>query len=138
MSLLKNIIAVGLGGALGSLFRYWINLNTVHTQFPFGTLLENLIGSLLLGILTGWLVNRQMKEWIKSGIGVGLCGGFTTMSTLAADTMMLYGTSSPFLFVTYIAISMFGGVFFALIGYISIVKWHEKKDKHERWTTNNE
>lgn len=112
------MLAVGIGGALGTLFRYFININTLQTLYPIGTIIENLIGSFLLGGLTGWLIHRHVKDWMKNGIGVGLCGGFTTMSTFAADTVYLYAHESVTSALVYVVISLFGGICLAMAGYI--------------------
>ncbi|WNF37915.1 CrcB family protein [Bacillaceae bacterium IKA-2] len=119
---LITFLAVGIGGGLGTLLRYLINIQTVAHLFPLGTLLENLIGSFLLGLLTGWIVHLKINEILKTGLGVGFCGGFTTMSTLAADVNSLI-ISEYWLFISfYLSTSIFGGVALAFIGYI----WAEK------------
>lgn len=115
----KNIIAIGIGAAIGTIGRYELNLLTLDTGYPFGTMIENLLGSLLLGFLTAWFIVFVPKTWVKTGLGVGLCGGFTTMSTLAADAMILFHTYTPFESAMYVFGSMFGGILFALIGYRS-------------------
>ncbi|UOQ87284.1 fluoride efflux transporter FluC [Gracilibacillus salinarum] len=111
----KNIAAIAVGAALGALGRYGINL-FVDSSFPLGTVIENLTGSLVLGFLTAFFLVKIPKEWLKAGLGVGLCGGFTTMSTFAADTVMLL-TDSLLKATLYICISSFGGVLLALGGY---------------------
>lgn len=114
--MIKNIIAVFIGGALGALLRYYINLGTITMIFPLGTLIENLLGSFLLGLLTGFLLKTTIKEWLKVGLGVGVCGGFTTMSTLAADANMLFLNGSLESFAIYIFTSFLGGSLLAAIG----------------------
>ncbi|OIJ20374.1 hypothetical protein BKP45_09970 [Anaerobacillus alkalidiazotrophicus] len=113
-----TFLAIGCGGAIGTVFRYTINIQTVSLLFPLGTLLENLVGSLLLGFLTGWIVNMKLSDIVKTGLGVGFCGGFTTMSTLAADIYSLFIHSSPFLVILYMGTSIFGGVALAFLGFI--------------------
>jgi fluoride exporter len=117
-NLFITILAVGLGGAFGTLMRYLINIQTIAFLFPLGTLLENLIGSLVLGFLTGWLVHMKVNEVLKTGLGVGFCGGFTTMSTVSADFFGLVVTSEGYLSLIYIGASIFGGVSLAFVGYI--------------------
>lgn len=113
-----TFLAIGIGGGLGSLLRYLINIQTVALLFPLGTLLENLLGSFLLGLLTGWVVHLKLNEILKTGLGVGFCGGFTTMSTLAADVNSLI-INEYWLFVSvYFGTSIFGGVALAFLGYI--------------------
>lgn len=117
------IMVIGLGGALGTLFRYLINAHLLFVDYPLGTVIENLIGSLLLGLLTGWVVFKKMKEWIRLSIGVGFCGGFTTMSTFAADTLYLQLHFNTFHTLLYILLSLFGGLLLAFIGFLLGMKW---------------
>lgn len=119
----KNLIAIGIGGALGTLCRYFINLQTLSTGLPIGTVIENLIGSMLLGLFTGWVLHRKPKEWVSAGIGVGFCGGFTTMSTLAADTISLNSQVSLTASMVYLIVSLFGGIFLAFGGLVLGAKW---------------
>ncbi|MDQ0339726.1 CrcB protein [Caldalkalibacillus uzonensis] len=125
-SYLINCLAVGIGGALGTLFRYLINISILGSPFPLATVIENIVGSFVLGGLTGWLVFKKIKEWLKTGLGVGLCGGFTTMSTLAADTVMVYQNMDMGWAFFYITLSLFGGIIFAGLGYLLGVKLGEQ------------
>jgi CrcB protein len=110
------LVFIFIGGVLGTLLRYAINLQTINLLFPLGTILENLLGSFLLGILTGWGAVKVLPGAWKEGMGVGFCGGFTTMSTLAADTVFIGGERSIISAAVYLIISLFGGVFLALAG----------------------
>ncbi|ERN54652.1 CrcB family protein [Alkalihalophilus marmarensis] len=115
--LTKNIIAISIGGAIGTTFRYIFNIVTLETGYPLGTIIENLGGSFLLGFLTAWFIVFKPKEWVKTGLGVGLCGGFTTMSTFAADSVLLYSVHI-YNTLIYVVISLFGGVVCALAGSV--------------------
>jgi len=112
------ILTIFIGGVFGTLFRYVINLQTMTFLFPMGTLIENLTGSFLLGVLTGWVVVKVIPPLLKEGIGVGFCGGFTTMSTLAADSVFLAGQATMLQAGFYVLISLIGGVMLALLGII--------------------
>ncbi|SES36648.1 fluoride efflux transporter FluC [Salipaludibacillus aurantiacus] len=115
-SKLLVIAAVFAGGAAGTLLRYVINLQTITLLFPLGTIIENLAGSLLLGFLTGWVLVKMVPSFVKEGLGVGFCGGFTTMSTLAADTVFLTEGGSLYMAGLYLIISLTGGVTLAIAG----------------------
>lgn len=110
-----NSLAVGVGSVFGTFFRYGINLLFLHTVLPVATLIENLVGSLLLGFLTGWISQRTMFEWLRNGLGVGLLGGFTTMSTFASDAFFLFG--SPAGMIVYVVSSIACGMMLAWLGF---------------------
>ncbi|MDG5471979.1 CrcB family protein [Jeotgalibacillus sp. ET6] len=126
--ILKNVLAIAAGGALGTLSRYFLNAQTLSfwNGLPVATVLENLSGSFLLGLLIGVLIHRPTKEWVKLGLGTGFCGGFTTMSTLASDTLFMNSTYSPFHSGIYVAISLFGGIILAFAGLHLGEKWGQR------------
>ncbi len=114
---LRNSLFVALGGALGTLLRHAINLWTFTPVFPVGTLLENITGALLLGIVTGWLTTHQnAPDWVRSGVGVGFCGGYTTMSTFAADSFVVSVHQTPVLATGYVTASLVAGFLLAWVG----------------------
>jgi fluoride exporter len=120
MDQFKTSLMIGLGGALGTLCRYGLNLMTHASAYPLGTLLENLAGSLLLGILAGWIARRPLStQWVNYVVGVGFCGGFTTMSTFAADTFFLSVEQDPLTALGYVAASLFGGLSLVSLGFIA-------------------
>jgi CrcB protein len=116
--LVKNIVAIAVGAAVGTSLRYYLNLYTLASGYPIGTMIENLSGSFLLGFLTGWFVYKIPRDWVKAGLGVGLCGGFTTMSTLASDSVFLFLGHSWWISAMYLFGSVLGGVACALAGYL--------------------
>lgn len=84
--MLKNILFVGLGGAIGSILRYAISCITSHFQhLPalFGTLLANILGCFAIGIV----LSSCDRESLLLFASVGICGGFTTFSTFSAQTI---------------------------------------------------
>lgn len=117
-SVFLNITAVALGGAIGSVFRYLLGTYTLWIEYPLGTAVVNVCGSLLLGLLTGWVLQRKINDVLKNGIGVGFCGGFTTMSAFAADLVLLFEQALFFAGVSYLLLSVIGGLTAAFIGII--------------------
>ncbi len=90
---MMQIIAIALGGASGALLRFWAS-GWAYAQlgrgFPYGTLLVNVVGSLAMGLLYVWLIERSAlsAEW-RAGLLVGLLGAFTTFSSFSIETLAL-------------------------------------------------
>lgn len=90
---MNPILAVGIGGGLGSIARYWlstaVNRYFPHA-FPWGTLAVNVSGCLLLGIIIGFVEHRQMfGPSTRLFLTAGIMGGFTTFSTFGWETFDL-------------------------------------------------
>jgi CrcB protein len=88
-------LLVGVGGAAGAMARFGVSklsASVLGTTFPYGTLIVNAAGSLLLGLLTGLALGRfDVPTAVKLLVGVGFCGAFTTFSTFAVDTLASRG-----------------------------------------------
>jgi fluoride exporter len=123
---IKNIAAVAAGGAAGTYLRFVVGQSMWADTFPLGTLIVNIAGSFLLGILTGTLLMKPGRPWLKAGVGAGFCGGFTTMSTFASDTVLLAAGEAG-LFLLYTAGSIFGGLTAALLGFLCSILLTKKK-----------
>lgn len=86
-------LAIAAGGALGALMRYWLSVaahGALGTGFPYGTLLANTLGSLLMGALSVILLDRvPAGPELRAGLLVGLLGAFTTFSTFSLETLHL-------------------------------------------------
>lgn len=89
------VLMVAIGGALGSVFRYWVSIGIYGLfgrNFPYGTLIVNVTGCLLMGFLYVFLLERfynQANE-LRSLLLIGLLGGYTTFSTFSIETLNLF------------------------------------------------
>ncbi|MEU0792799.1 CrcB family protein [Amycolatopsis sp. NPDC005961] len=84
------LLAIGAGGALGSLARYGLSVAVPHArgEFAVATLLTNALGCLLIGVLMAFLTTTaRPHHLLRPFLGVGILGGFTTFSTFVTDTL---------------------------------------------------
>lgn len=115
---MKDFLIVGLGGFVGTVARYGVHLLTIKNfaDRPYaGTLIVNLLGCLLIGLLSGSLfkLNNQALLFLT----VGVCGGFTTFSTFALDGLKLLKDGLIFQFFLYTTISLIGGLAVCMVGF---------------------
>jgi len=107
---------VGLGGAAGSIARYAIGLGVDQSDFPWATLAINVSGAFVLGLFLT-LALGQLSVAVMTPIAVGLIGGFTTFSTFAWEGFTFSRTGRAGVAITYIVVSVLGGLTAAWCGY---------------------
>src|SRR5690606_34962627 len=102
------VLLVGLGGAVGSMARYGVGRLVGFTGFPLATLIVNVAGSLLMGILVGCLA-RSTPAWSAEArllLATGVLGGFTTFSAFSLDAISLMERGQTSQALAYIALSL--------------------------------
>ena len=115
--MVKNIFIVGMGGMIGSMARYVAFILFGSTTFPYSTLIINVIGSLLIGCITGYaLRNMAFAEW-RLFLATGICGGFTTFSAFSIECVYLLQQNRTIAAITYACTSVLLGVVAAFAGY---------------------
>lgn len=112
------LVLVILGGMIGVAIRaaVVVPLGAVNPHplvVPAVTLVINLLGSLLLGVIVGWLADRHPRA--RLFLGTGVMGGFTTYSAFAVQTLST-SSASPYVGIILVVVSLFGGVFAAVVG----------------------
>jgi fluoride exporter len=126
-------LLVMLGGAFGSLLRFaFLNkfaLLSGSTDFPYGTLFVNIVGSFFMGVLIG-MIPRQTTGYLADPFywlfGIGFLGGFTTFSSFALDVLNIFYTGNKPAVAIYMVVSVFGSVAACFAGFWivrSIASW---------------
>lgn len=120
LSPMVSTINVAIGGAFGAALRYqlgramtaWLG-SAPMAAFPFATLAVNAIGSVLMGLLAGWLMMRGAgeSEQLRLLLGVGLLGGFTTFSAFSLELVLLIQRGQLAVAALYAVLSIALGVF---------------------------
>jgi len=101
---MKQALLVFVGGGFGSVARYLLGkwLNNLETAIPYGTMLSNVLGSLLIGIVLGYLAKTNtVSETTTLLLATGFCGGFTTFSTFAYENHLFLKNGDYFSFLPY-------------------------------------
>jgi CrcB protein len=114
------VLAVAFGGALGALSRYGLDSfieQRTDSVFPWATFTINVTGCLAVGFIISALVDRRnAPAWLRVGLVVGFCGGFTTFSTFAQETYDLLGAREIAVATLTVAASVVVGVAAVLVG----------------------
>jgi CrcB protein len=118
---------VALGGAMGSMGRYalsgWVGQSFGMGKFPIGTLMVNVLGCLVVGILAG---SAEKSQWLTADgclfLFVGLMGGFTTFSAFGLETVQLVRGGDWMVASAYVAASVCVGLCLLALGFYGVQK----------------
>ena len=113
------IAGLMVAGAAGAVLRYLVDRyvqGKVESDFPYGTVVINVTGSLVLGFLTGSALHHGLSASWVTVLGTGLCGAYTTFSTFTYDTFRLLGSDAPASAMTNVLVSVVAGLGAAVAG----------------------
>jgi CrcB protein len=118
--IMKPLLIVGIGGALGSIFRYLIQVSIgklTTLTFPVGTLIVNLTGCFVIGLLFGLSARQPWMtfEW-QLFLFTGICGGYTTFSGFSLESVALLREGNYSYFFLYILASVVVGLLATIAG----------------------
>jgi len=115
-----NILLVAAGGAVGASLRHLVNLGSlrlVGPAFPWGTFAVNVGGSLVMGLVAGWLARRGgASSELRLFIATGILGGFTTFSAFSLDFAVLWERGAALQAFGYALASVAGSILALFLG----------------------
>ena len=118
--IIRNTIFIGCGSFIGGAARYIISvaMKAMSKGFPWGTLIVNLVGCLVIGLLWGFFSKNssESSSWALFMI-VGICGGVTTFSTFSKEALMMLQAGNFISLLAYVTISVIAGIALVAAGY---------------------
>src|SRR6267378_3446927 len=124
-SMWKPIVAISLGGSLGSVLRWWlgVTLNALFPTLPPGTLTANLVGGYIIGVAVAFFgtYTAIAPEW-RLFVITGFCGGLTTFSTFSAEVVTLLQQGRALWALSAAAAHLAGSILMTFAG-IGTVVW---------------
>jgi CrcB protein len=114
-------VLVALGGAAGSILRYLTDQRVQRwraSPFPWGTLTVNIVGSFVLGFLSGRLLHGAEPSSVRALVAVGFCGGLTTFSTFGYETVRLFLEKSRRYAVLNVVVTVAAGLTSGALGLV--------------------
>jgi CrcB protein len=115
--MLRNILFVAFGGAVGSVFRYLTNLLFPSKTLPIATFTVNIIGSFLIGLLMGYIVKQSNTQTWQLILVTGFCGGFTTFSAFSWDVVLMLQQQRFATAFGYISCTVLIGIAATMLGF---------------------
>lgn len=118
--MLKTILYIAIGGAIGSVLRYLTSVlvnKYWNNHFPLATFITNVLGCFLIGLLLGILQKNNLADSnLKWFLITGFCGGYTTFSAFGFENISLLQSNNAALAFVYIALSVIFGLFAVWLG----------------------
>ncbi|MDR2810112.1 MAG: fluoride efflux transporter CrcB [Tannerellaceae bacterium] len=119
--MIKQLLFVGLGGGIGSIFRYLVsflaNKFFISTLFPWATFVANISGCFLIGFLAGLLSGHDVwDKHLRLLLLTGFCGGYTTFSAFSLENLRLLENHHYLPFLLYTSTSFIFGIASVALG----------------------
>ncbi|WP_136798042.1 MULTISPECIES: fluoride efflux transporter CrcB [Desulfosediminicola] len=122
---MKNILAIALGGSIGSIGRYFIALAAARVggNFPLGTFVANVCGCLFIGFFWSWFDRVEISHEFRLFLFTGFLGGFTTFSTYARESVQFFRAGESAHAIAYLIASNIVGLAFVFAGFLLAEKY---------------
>jgi fluoride exporter len=115
MGYLVVFVGAGLGGAIRHGMNIWV-ARLMGTHFPWHTLVINITGSLIMGLVAGWFIEHNEDGHLRLFLATGILGGYTTFSAFSLDAVLLWDRHEHLLAALYVGGSVVGAVAGLLVG----------------------
>lgn len=112
---------VGLAGVIGAVARYLLDgavQDRTAGLFPYGTLVVNVVGSLIIGFLAGYVLSHTGGRTARTIVGTGFCGALTTWSTASWETVRLAEEGAPATAIAFTAVNVVASFAAAAVGIL--------------------
>jgi len=120
---MTGYLAIAVGGAFGAVSRYWVSSSTYHwlgTGYPWGTLMVNTLGSLVMGFLVVLLSQKiTISVEFRMALLIGFLGSFTTFSTFAYDALQWFEAGATGKAVSYVVLSVLFSLIAVTLGFFA-------------------
>lgn len=117
--MLRAFLLVGIGGFIGSISRYAVNLvvtKYIDKSLPYATFIANIVGCFIIGMLFGLVQRGQLSNNYWLVFATGFCGAFTTFSTFALENNTLFADKQSTTALVYTLLSLVVGIVLCRLG----------------------
>ena len=124
---MQSTFLVFLGAGIGGALRHGVNVGCARAcgmAFPWGTLTVNVVGSLAMGLIAGWLAFKTQAWWsqpVRLFLTTGILGGFTTFSAFSLDAVLLWERGAIGAAAAYVGVSVAASIA-ALVAGLALVR----------------